>query len=89
MPVGLFSEEEESSVWINVSNPLSACSDISEDVESSLVSCAVSVSSYSDVPFLPNVGWCSPVQDVIDVDSGVGICLCSVGWVTLIGVWAW
>ena len=89
MPVGLFSEEEESGVWINLSNPLSALSNISEDVESSLVTGAVSVSSNSDVPFLPDVGWCSPVQDVVNVDSSVLIHNSSVGWVTSVVVWAW
>jgi hypothetical protein len=89
MPVGLFSEEEESDSWINLSNPLSALVYVSEDVKSSLVTCAVSVSSNSSVPFLPDVGWCSPSDDSVNVNSMGWIEDSSSSWVSGIGVWAW
>jgi hypothetical protein len=54
LPVRLFSETEESSFWISISNPFTAISDVSEIVD--YLVCLHSTFSMSldlDVPFSP------------------------------------
>lgn len=88
MPVGLCSEEEVSDLWISFSNPFSTLFNGSPVVDRHFVTSAVSVSRNSSVPFLPNVCWCSPGQDSVDVDSDTS-CESSSYLVSGIGVWAW
>jgi hypothetical protein len=42
---------------------------LSEAIAVVLVSSTVSVEGNSSIPFLPVEGWCSPVDDSIDIDS--------------------
>jgi hypothetical protein len=73
MPVGLSSEEEPSSGWINISYPFSTLSNSSGMSNSPLVMNAVSVIGNSLVVRLPIEGWCCPLDHLVDVDSGVSV----------------
>jgi len=87
MPVGLSSEEEPSSSWINISYPFSALLNSSGVMHCLLVSCAVSVICNSSDLVLPFEGWCFPSSNLVDVDSSV-LVNSSVLGITLVIEWA-
>jgi hypothetical protein len=86
MPVGLSSEEEVSVVWFNLLDPSTTSLNSSVLVVGSFVTCAVSVSSDSSIPFLPDVGWCFPVDDSEDEDSCISVFSGSLSWVSIVWV---
>ena len=88
MVVSFHSEEEVSGVWILLFNPVGTSWNTSVVEGGFLVSGTESVSYDSSIPFLPSVGWCSPSDDSIDPDSGVGSSG-SGGSVSSVSPWAW
>jgi hypothetical protein len=88
MPVRLSSEEEVSSIWFNILYPFGALFNSSGVVHCSLVTCAVSVICNSLDFVLPIELWCNPLDDLVDVDSGV-LVLSSVCSGASVVEWAW
>jgi len=86
-PVRFSSEDEPSSVWINVSNPFGTLLNSSGVGHLLHVRKAVSMICNSLNLILPFEGWWFPVDDSVDVNSGVSVNSSVLG-ITLVIEWA-